>query len=63
MSGFSVLKNISKPIAAVNIPMPAITVFLILSESRAPKKIPSRPPIMMAVTLMKVPVIYFIFDN
>jgi hypothetical protein len=37
--------------------MPAITVFLRLSEKRLPKKIPNKPPTTIAVKLIRVPVL------
>jgi hypothetical protein len=50
--------------AVVNKPIPTTMVFLRLSDSRAPKKIPSRPSTMMAATLMRVLVIfYFLFPT
>ena len=55
---FSVFRNICTPTAAVKIPMPESTVDLSRSVSRGPNSMPIPLPTNIAVTLMKVPVIF-----
>src|SRR5512138_711742 len=56
-SEFSVFRNICKPSAPVNSPIPAITVSFNFSGIREPKINPIMPPIRIAATLISVPVI------
>jgi len=50
-------KNCCNAYARVNKPNPAITVLRTRSCRREPRRMPSKPPIIMAATLINVPII------